>query len=108
MSALVQYTSVRTKGGGNKIIAKRIQRNVTTGAFEAFSGTTDELGGAAGSFHEIGSVESSDVPRDDKGTHKLDLTVVEFDVARKNLAINAAPYSATAAVKKEALDLEDS
>lgn len=107
MAALTQNPASRTKGGGNKVLALRIQRNVSTGAFEAFSGSTDELGGAAGTFHQVGSFESTDIPRADNGSHSIKLTAVEFDISRKNLAINAAPFSSTASAKKEELDLED-
>src|SRR4051794_11738210 len=99
MSALVQNPTARSKYGGNKTIVKQIQRNATTGAFEAFSGSTDCLGAAAASWHQLGTAESTDIPRDSKGAHKIDLVLFEFDILRKNLAINAAPYSTSAATK---------
>jgi hypothetical protein len=105
MAQLLRDTGSAIKGGGAKIIGKQIQRNPTTGTLEAFTGT-DCLGASAGTWHEFGSIETFDIPRADDGTHTLTPSMVEWDTARRNLLINAAPFVATDQ-KPEELDLED-
>jgi hypothetical protein len=107
MAGLLRDIGSALKGGGAKIIGKQIQRTPSTGTLEAFSGSTDCLGASAGTWHEFGSIETFDIPRAADGTHTLTPTLVEWDSARRNLLINAAPYNALDTAKPEELDLED-
>lgn len=105
MAALTQTPSSRRKGGGNYVLAIQINK-AADGTFEALA-TADCFGEAAGSVHELGSVESKSYARDDNAVNKFDVNIVEQSIAFKNLLINAAPYSTTAASSTEELILED-
>jgi len=105
MAQLLRNTAAALKGGGAKIIGKQIQSN-GSGGFTAMTGT-DCLGATAGVWHEFGSIETFDIPRAADGTHTLTPTLIEWDTDRRNLLINAAPYSASSTAKPEELDLED-
>jgi hypothetical protein len=106
MSGLLRNKAAALKGGGARLIGYQIKRDTAGTGYVAISGT-DCLGATAGTYHEFGSIETMDLPRDDQGHFTLSPTLIEWDTARRNLLIKAAPITATSLSKKEELDMED-
>lgn len=93
-------------GGGDQFLIKQVHRK-TDGTFEALTGT-DCLGGTGGTtWHDILSLVSSNIERQEDGSHKCTLQGIEDDLARKMFALKVAPYSRTAPSPRPALTLEN-
>lgn len=105
-AALTAVPGSRTRGSGNLFHFKEIDRS-TSGVFTAKTAGVDALGEAFDTFHILGSHTESPMSRDDKGLYKIEVQIVENDLARFNLLQAVAPFSASTTKDAPELNLED-
>jgi len=101
-----QNKNLSTIGGDGLFYFQQIQKNATTGAFEALTGA-DAFGDAAGTLHLLGTHEESGWDADDKGIYKMDATIFEDDTDRLNMISDLAPFSESAGDADEEAKCED-
>lgn len=106
MPALAKAPDKRSRGGLNHGLIVFLNR-AAGGGYEIPATGNDPLGATWGTPHYYGSLTKSKLARDDNGIFIFDTSIVEQDIARRNLLLDLAPASTTGNAEEPELELED-